>query len=250
MLRYFISLLFVACFFVGWSQENTIDLNPKDTVVYKQPYGIRFGIDLSRLGITAMNDNYTGFEAVGDYRLSQKFYAAAELGNEKKTKQEDVLNFTASGSYIKLGFDYNTYENWYGMNNAIHIGSRLAFSSFSQTLNSYSIFERNRYWSPDTFFPVASDPKSFDGLSAVWIEFVMGTKVELFSNIYMGVSVRLGLLLSNTQPENFTNLWIPGFNKVTDESNFGVGFNYTLTYLLPLYKKAKPPKIEEVKETP
>ncbi len=247
MLRYSISLFFMTCFFWGWSQENTIDLNPKDTVVYKQPYGIRFGIDLSRLATTFLNDQYTGFEIVGDYRLSQKFYAAAELGNEKKTKQEDVLNFTTSGSYIKLGFDFNTYENWYGMNNSIHIGSRLAFSSFSQTLNSYSIFERSRYWNPDGFFPIDSDPIEFNGLSAVWIEFVLGTKVALFSNIYMGASLRLGLLLSNTESEIFPNLWIPGFNKVTDNSNFGVGFNYTLTYLLPLYKKARKPMEKEVK---
>jgi len=59
------------------------------------------------------------------------------------------------------------------------------------------------------------------------------------TNIYVGMSVRLAHLVSNNEPDNFRNLWIPGFNKVTDESKWGVGFNYSLSYFLPLYKKAK-----------
>jgi hypothetical protein len=238
MLKYFISLFFSMGCLVANAQEDTIDLQPTDSVVYKQPYGIRFGIDLSRPILSFLNDDYTGLELVGDYRLSYRLYAAAELGNEKKTIQEDLYNFTTSGSYIKLGVDYNTYENWYGMNNAVHVGGRLAFSSFSQTLNNYSIFDSNRYWYPDTFYPVTSSPEEFSSLNAAWLEFVLGVKVELFANIYLGASVRLGYLVSNTEAERFPNLWIPGFNRVTDNSNFGSGYNYSLTYLLPLYRKA------------
>ena len=87
-------------------------------------------------------------EFVGDFRISQKRYLAVELGNEKRTQQEDLYNYTTSGSYIKLGLDYNTYGNWYGEHNMIYIGGRYAFSSFSQTINNYQIFDSNRYWSP------------------------------------------------------------------------------------------------------
>ncbi|WP_411031031.1 DUF6048 family protein [Spongiimicrobium sp. 3-5] len=256
MLKYFISSCFGLVFFLGQAQSKPIDLQPKDTVVYKQPYGLRAGIDLSRPVLSFLNDDYTGLEIVGDYRISQRLYVAAELGNEKKTQEEELTNasndlqgilynYTTSGSYIKLGVDYNTYENWYGMNNSIHIGGRYAFSSFSQTLNSFNFFDSNRFFSPDDFVPGSSEAQEFDGLNASWLEIVFGMKAELFANIYLGASVRLGFLITNTEDENFPNLWIPGFNKVTDDSNFGVGYNYSITYFLPLYKKAKKPKKEE-----
>lgn len=260
MLRYFISTCFFLCFFLGLAQGNPTDSQTKDSVVYKQKYGIRVGVDLSRPITSFFNDEYTGLEFVGDYRLTQNLYLAGELGNEKKTRQERIknnigniaplYNFTTSGSYIKVGVDYNTYGNWYGEQNMIFIGGRLAFSSFSQTLNDYNIFDSNRYWNPNGFAQGALGEQEFKGLTATWLEFVFGFKVELFANIYMGGSVRLGFLLDplNKQPQEeeggFRNLWIPGFNKVTDGSNFGVGYNYTISYFLPLYKKAKKPKKE------
>ncbi|MGS0524470.1 DUF6048 family protein [Zobellia nedashkovskayae] len=49
MLRYFTSLFFFLVVAVGFSQSEPIDLNKKDTTVYKQRYGIRVGVDLSRV---------------------------------------------------------------------------------------------------------------------------------------------------------------------------------------------------------
>lgn len=244
MLKYFINLLFLATLFMGNAQSETIDLQPTDTVQYKQEYGLRVGIDLSRPVFTILDDDYRGFELVGDYRLTEKLYIAAELGNEEKTQQEDVgqsvlYDYTASGSYIKLGIEQNTYQNWFGMNNAITVGGRYAFSSFSQTLNSFKYFDSNRLYSPDGFVLGSDTPMEFKSLNASWLELVVGLKAELFSNIYLGASIRMAHLVSNKEPENFRNLWIPGFNKVTDESKWGVGFNYSISYFLPLYKKAK-----------
>ena len=238
MSRFFTNLSFILFTCLVFAQDKPIDLNPKDSVEYKQSYGIRIGIDLSRPLISFLDNNYTGFEIVADYRLKQNLYIAAELGNEEKTKQEDLFNFTTSGSYLKVGINKNNYANWYGEQNLIYIGGRLAFSTFENTLNNYQYFNTNRYWSPDTFSNGTREvPQNFSGLSATWLEAVFGTQVELFSNIYMGASIRLGLLLAQKEDERFPNLWIPGFNKVTNDSRFGVGYNYSISYFLPLYKK-------------
>ncbi|MDC6354304.1 MULTISPECIES: DUF6048 family protein [Robiginitalea] len=213
-------------------------------------YGIRLGADLSRLLITGLNEDYQGFELVGDYRISEKFYLAAELGNESRRVNElldnendvniqSLYDITSRGSYLKAGLDYNTYTNWYGMNNQIIVGARAAFSSFRTDLDSYSYFNSNRYWNPDGFQPGPDAPVELDGLSAAWIELLLGVKAELFANIYMGASVRLGMLVSRTESDRMPHLWIPGFNRVTDGSSFGVGFNYTISYFLPLYRKAR-----------
>lgn len=247
MSRYFTSVFLILLLSnLGYSQDA--DSEPKDSVEYKQKYGLRVGVDLSRLVRSFADENYTGLELVGDYRLTEKLHIAGELGNEEFTQTEDLggtllYNYTTSGSYIKLGIDWNTYQNWYGMSNLITIGGRYSFATFSQTLNEYQVFNGNRLFNPDDFLPgVGETPEEFSGLSASWLEFVMGVKAELFANIYLGISARLGYLVTNTESDRFPNLWIPGFNKVTDRSNFGIGYNYSISYFIPLYKKSKKKK--------
>lgn len=260
MSRYFISLFLLSVGFLGSAQEEPIDPQPKDSVVqqeailpqpkdspvYLESYGLRVGVDLSRPTITFFEPEYTGFEIVGDYRITQNLYLAAELGNEKRDRQEDLYNFTTSGSYIKVGIDYNTYGNWYGEQNLIYIGGRVAYSNFSQTLNNFQIYDSNRYWNPDGFVVGSTEALEFSGLSATWLEFVLGVKAELLANIYLGGSVRLGAYITNDEPENFRNLFIPGFNKVTDNARFGIGYNFTLSYFLPLYKKPRVNKKKKI----
>ncbi|WP_190808277.1 DUF6048 family protein [Flagellimonas sp. S3867] len=249
MLRYFISFFCFAISFTGICQDKPIDLQPKDTVEYKQEYGLRAGVDISKLVLSFADEDYTGLELVGDYRLTQKLYLAAELGNEEKTQNEGLgntllYNYTSSGSYLKVGAEINSYENWFGMNNSITIGGRYAVASFSQTLNEYNIFDSNRFFNPDGFLAGVQNSEEFSGLTASWLEFVAGVKVELFANIYVGMSARLGFLVTNKEEERFPNLWIPGFNKVTDGSNFGVNYNYSISYLIPFYKKSNKKKEE------
>ena len=49
----------------------------------------------------------------------------------------------------------------------------------------------------------------------------------------MGLNLKVNRLLSQDKPDNFNNLYIPGFNKKTEENKFGAGFNYTITYRIP-----------------
>ncbi len=202
-------------------------------------YGIRVGVDLFKLTRALYDKNYKGIEFVADYRLTKKYFLAAEIGNENKTTVDDRVNFTTKGSYLKAGFDYNAYENWLDMENIISIGMRYGFSTFNQELNSYRIYNANPYFGE---VPEVSSGRKFDGLSASWIEVVAGIKAKVFDNIFMGFSLRLNGLVTNKEPENFSNLYIPGFNRTYD-GNFGVGFNYTVTYFVPIYKKKVKPAI-------
>ncbi|NJM80872.1 MAG: hypothetical protein HC854_16945, partial [Flavobacterium sp.] len=80
--------------------------------------------------------------------------------------------------------------------------------------------------------------EEFNGLSASWIEVVGGMKAKIFNNFFMGFSLRLNYLVADKKPENFDNLYIPGFNRTYD-GKFGAGLNYTLSYFIPIYKKTK-----------
>lgn len=250
-LKSIISISFLFSAYIGFAQEEQItteitttitEVTPKKEATtlqgpppsYPQRYGFRVGADLFRLTRSIYDKTYSGFELVGDYRLTKKWYAVAEVGHDKMTRDNNTYGFTTNGNYIRVGGDFNLYENWLNAEDQIFVGFRYGFSSFSQTLNWYEVYTTNPYF-PSQVHDVN---KKYSGLSAHWVEFVAGVKTRVFNNVFMGFSLRLNGLLSQKQPEDFENLYIPGFNK-KHSGSIGVGFNYTITYLIPFYKSKK-----------
>ncbi len=224
MLKYCISLICVFTSLLCFAQEQ-------DTTVVKLKYGLRIGIDLYNPLQKAITPDRKAFEIVADYRIKQNLYIAAELGTTDKLTRLDYMQFTTNGSYIKAGVDFSTYKNWKGMDNLIYFGGRLGYSTFSHNLLNYTI-------NSTPFFgeiPITT-PQKFNNLSAKWFEIVFGLKAETFNNLFLGFSFRSKFLISATEPVNFKNLFIPGFNRVF-LNNTGFGFNYTLSYLIPFKKK-------------
>src|SRR6218665_96108 len=136
--RFTFSICLVLLSFAGNSQEKTEVKKDSaaTTPVKKERYGLRLGVDLFKLTRSFYEDDYRGLELTGDYRLTRRHYLAAEIGNEDKTVDDDQINFTTKGTYLKVGFDYNSYQNWLDMENIISVGLRYGISSFSQTRNS------------------------------------------------------------------------------------------------------------------
>lgn len=212
----------------SYSQQKT------DTIKKQELYGIRLGIDVSKPIITFFDKQNKGIEMVGDIRILNNYYLATEIGNTTKTTNEDYINFTTKGSYIKVGFNYNAYKNWIGMRNEIYVGLRYGISFFSQTLNNYTPNTNGTYFNS---VPIEAGTK-FTGLNAQWYALVFGMKVETFKNLYLGTSVSFNKMISTKEPENFKNLYVPGFNRVF-LNNTGASFNYSLSYLIPIIKKKK-----------
>ena len=216
-------------------QVSTTDSDKEKDSIYASPYGIRLGIDLSKPVKASLDQSYSGFEVVADYRLNKRFFLAAEFGYEEENTAEDYTNSTASGSYMRLGFNFNSYNNWLDMNNEIFLGFRYGLSFFDQTLNSYTpnvIDPDNGIYFPST--PI-NTPVT-ESLSSHWTELMVGIKVETFKNTFIGLSLSYKILVSTDEPNNFKTLYSPGFNRIF-ESGTGFGFNYTLSYLIPFKKK-------------
>ena len=178
----------------GKATKKTTNTAKKDTIipVKKDRYGLRVGVDLYKLTRGLYDSNYKGIELVGDYRLTKKHFLAAEIGSEDKTTEDDRLNTTTKGTYLKAGFDYNVYQNWLDMENIISVGLRGGFSTFNQELNSYKIYNSNPYWGE---MPWINSGETFNGLTAAWIEVVAGVKVKVYNNIFVGFSLSLNTLV-------------------------------------------------------
>ncbi len=97
--KFFISSCFLFVFVDSFSQEKKEKITEpnKDSIQYKSPYGIRVGLDLSKPIKSFTSNSYNGLEIVGDYRISKRFFIAAELGFEEETTVEDYTNSTSKG---------------------------------------------------------------------------------------------------------------------------------------------------------
>lgn len=255
-LKYFISSCLFLCVTLSFGQikVDTLNIQQLETVAPKTSadkvptfpmrYGLNIGIDLFSLSRSIYDKSFDGLELSADYRLTKNWYAAAELGQTKMTRNQLTYGFTANGQFIKLGANYNVFENWLDGEDQIYVGFRYGFSTFSQTLNWYHVYTTDPYF-PDH---IIDSNKKYSSLSAHWGEFVTGIKTNLTKNIFMGFSLRLTGLITQKQPDNFENMYIPGYGKKYS-GNIGVGFNYTISYFIPLYK-SKTNKVPQVDDSP
>ena len=107
--------------------------------------------------------------------------------------------------------------------------------SFKQTLNNYTIYQTNQSWPQTTITP----NQEFSGLNAIWGEIILGVKVEVINNLYFGINAQLKGRITEKEPSNFENIYIPGFGRTYDSGKFGISYGYNISYLIPLHKKVK-----------
>ena len=211
--------------------KDSLTINNKILNINK----IRLGFDIFKpIKSTSEWDNLN-YEIVGDLQITENLYLAAEYGLINRLIEDENINFLSDGTFLRFGFDYNMFNNWVGMDNAIFVGLRYGSSNFSNKIESYNVRNSDAYFSH--FVDNNYQTIDHSNLTGNWLEILAGIKVETFNNVYLGFSLRLNKLLSTKKPDNFDNLFIPGFNKVTDDNTWGSGFNYTLTYSIPLKKR-------------
>ena len=233
MIRIYIFIISVWVFSsTAYAQESApaqADSLPKRV----EKFGIRAGIDLYKPIRSLIDNDYRGFEIMGDIRVYKRFYLAVEMGIEQKTTYDDQITSQGAGTYFKGGFDYNAHNNWGNLNNMIFGGLRYGISTFNQELLSYSIAMSHPVFGED----IRWVNQEFSGLSAHWLEAVTGVKTEVLNNLYLSITFQLKWRLGETQPENFENLFIPGFGRTYENSKFGAEIRYGISYLIPVIKR-------------
>ncbi len=202
-----------------------------DSTKIKKIYGFRLGIDLSNPIRTTLNKDRKAFEITADFRVKPNLFIASEIGYLDQFVQEVKYDYNTKGQYGKLGINYNVYKNWLKMDNEIFVGLRYGYSKFEQSVSNIVINTENSL--PPLSLP---ETQTFTNLNAGWLEFILGIKAEVYKNIYLGFQLSGNKLLSQKEPETFKNLYIPGFNRVF-LNNSGFGFNYTISYRIPILKK-------------
>ena len=227
--------IFTYLFFISLLTIPVSTNAQQDSIAYQERYGLSLGVDLNKVSRSIYDDDFEGIQIYGDYRLTPDVFLAAEIGFDDVIFRNPVLVKNTTGSYLKAGANWNVYKNWIGMQNQIYVGGRLAASSFSHELQEFEISTRDTFFGKD----IRTDKRDFNDLLATWTEFQLGIRVELVKNIFLGANIEFKARITDTELSNFDHFYIPGFNETNDRSNFGFGWGYTLTYLLPFKKVEK-----------
>ena len=231
MSKYIISFFICLIFNHSFSQEDQEQVI-EDTLKIEQKYGIRIGLDLSKQ-IRMLTEDYKGISFYSDFRIKERLFIVGELGNDEKSINNENLSAKFSGNYIKAGINYNFYNNPTGLENEIYFGFRLATSRFKSEIFNYLIYDLDKYWENGRI----DDYKEFKNLNANWFEVILGFNAKISKNIFMGTSLRLNRMIKQKKPDNFGNLFIPGFNIVTEDNKFGTGITYGIQYRIPIVRK-------------
>ena len=95
---------------------------------------LSIGLDLYKPIYSSLNNDDLSYEIITSLRIFEDFSLASEIGSLDKYIEDENINFTSTGEYLKLGFDYNLFNNWTGMDNSIYLGVRFATSSFNKII--------------------------------------------------------------------------------------------------------------------
>ena len=120
-----------------WLSTNMLvsqtELNLSDSLVIKDKLltinKLSLGVDLFKPIKSSSDGDNLNYEIVGDLQLTENLYLAGEYGIVDRIIEDENINFNSSGSFLRIGFNYNMFENWVGMDNSIYLGLRYATSN-------------------------------------------------------------------------------------------------------------------------
>lgn len=195
---------------------------------YAVPGGLRIGLDLSRFVVTAFQPYRKEIGIVADARITSNMYLAGELGYNNTSHSDSNYTYKGNGVYTTIGIDYNFLKKQEPRErHIVYGGIRYGFAHLSYEAPSYTIY--NGYWGEKT---TGSFPQT--SINTHWVELILGMKVEVLTNLFLGWNIREKLLITNVKNSDFPPIVIPGYGNASKKASFDV--QYTISYCLPLWK--------------
>ncbi|TAH21436.1 MAG: hypothetical protein EAZ08_03715 [Cytophagales bacterium] len=195
------------------------------------------------------------YEGTVDVGFAQnRFFAVFDYGYSRVERSRTGLNYTgfsydSQGSYFRLGADYNFMHRTF-KDEVMFVGFRYAAASFKHNFTYYGASEAWGYRVPRLIESTATivDDRfvgtiTESGLSANWLEIVLGLKVNVWKQFFMGYTARF-MLLSKVKGENqLIANDLPGFGSTNKQGR--VVLNYYISYRIAFKTKAKIPLLKK-----
>ena len=203
--------------------------------------GVQLGVDLVPAIGYFLSSPRRGAALMTDVEFRDGWFITAEGGYLDFTKEETDYRYMNNGMYFKAGINHNFIPRLPQENDIVFWGLRVATGSFTHSVDPVVI--RSGYWGNYT----TSLPE--ERVHPFWAEMVLGIKVEMLRNFFVGWNVR-GRFQLHLPHSNFPPYIVPGYGYAG--KSFSIGFNYTLAYRIPykikvIEKKKKKTEEEEEK---
>ncbi len=217
--RYFFSLVLIGLGFAGTAQEPYIEPMPQRQLF------VRVGCDVSRFALPLVGDiGSHGLEFNVDGEIAYNWFPVIEIGQQSINHHTDSLHYKMSGTYGRIGLDYNLLKYKHRLDRDIFfIGVRMAATSFNH--EAPKIIMSGAWDDVHGSLPQAT-------IKSVWGEGVVGVKCEILKNIYFGLTVRAKMLFSHSKYNALTPYIIPGYGK--GYNKFNAGLSYSIMYAIPI----------------
>lgn len=226
MKRYTCLCLFLSCILspILVVAQTDRDSVARDTVRNKYlPTGIRIGSDVIHLVKSRTQDNFHGWEVVGEVDFS-RYILALEYGSWGRNLQADSAAYANQGTFWRAGIDVNFLKNDPDRN-VFFLGARYGKSVFSESM---SVQRFDPIWGPN------ADSYYHPDISASWIELTAGLRVKIWKICWLGYTGRFKFALSTERSEEMLPYDVPGYGNTNKETTWG--FNYYVMVRIPLWK--------------
>ena len=195
--------------------------------------GPRVGLDMSRFLVPYLQKGKrNGWEVQADVPYKGNWFPTLELGMQWFDDQRDGFHYKNNGTYARIGLDMNIvkFESLKD-HDFVFVGMRYGYSLFNQETTEIS---NSNYWGSIT----STVPRRT--MNAHWTELVFGMKGELFTNFFLGWSLRAKFPLLITNDPNIKPYIIPGIGKTSAGTPFD--FSIGIYYRFPIFKTKTIPK--------
>ena len=175
------------------------------------------------IGSFVLND-YLSAEVALNADFKNLFFPVVELGFGTMDLTDDTyfIHYKSAAPYARIGLDYNLMAKKQTAN-FLFAGVRYGFSSFKYDVSAPDLHDE--VWGGTLPFRY-SDIRS----SAHWLEMLLGIKVKIVKNFFMGWTARFKFRFSAKETLNTTPWYIPGYG---DNKSSNFGFTYNFMYKLP-----------------
>lgn len=199
----------------------------KDTTKTKNPLYQGFTLEMDIVPLTekvfSEGESY-GVQGNLQFNLQKKYFPVIEIGfgGADKTLQNNT-SFSGKGMYEKIGIDFNVMKQKSGSkiyNNYVLAGLRVAASQVNYHINN--LYIEDNYWGGENNENIQSLTQN-----KMWIELILGMRVEVYKHIIMGWNVRNKHLLGSISNGKTYPYYIPGYGKTTTSL---WGFSYIIGY--------------------
>ncbi|MDW3196251.1 MAG: DUF6048 family protein [Cytophagales bacterium] len=221
-------LLLITCMF-SFGQNIPQDTAAVDPTPWK-PSFVRIGYDISRPGISLFSPGR--FSQEGSIEIDFKdLFLVSEFGYEESS--QSTPGYSNSGFYYRVGVDANMIR-YDQSKNVITFGLRYASANFQH--------EFNTTFTDD--FGTRDINEKETGVTASWFEVLMGMKVRVWRQLFMGYGFRLKFANSVKEDGAILPFEMPGYGRVFNDGRekrgLVLGFHYAFYWTIKLRDKPVP----------